>query len=110
MGVKPSVQIPIVIGYHITSLFAGKSAKARNHAELLGLMVHDPDIGTEELKKVRAKTLVIVGTKDMIRESHTRQIYDHLPDARLVILPGDHFIANKNPDGFNRAVEAFLRE
>ena len=109
-GVKPSVQIPIVIGYHITSLFAGKSAKARNHAELLGLMVHDPDIGTGELKKVRAKTLVIVGTKDMIRESHTRQIYDHLPDARLVILPGDHFIANKNPDRFNRAVEAFLRE
>ena len=109
-GVKPSVQIPIVIGYHITSLFAGKSAKARNHAELLGLMVHDPDIGTEELKKVRAKTLVIVGTKDMIRESHTRQIYDHLPDASLVILPVDHFIANKNPDRYNRPVEAFLRE
>ena len=27
-----------------------------------------------------------------------------------MILPGDHFIANKNPDRFNRAVEAFLRE
>lgn len=109
-GVKPSVQIPIVVGYHIASLFAGRSEEAKKHAELLGLMVHDPDIGTAELEKVRARTLVIAGTKDMIRESHTRQIYRHLPDARLVILPGDHFIANKNPDGFNRAVEAFLGE
>lgn len=109
-GVKPSVQIPIVIGYHIASFFAAKSDEAKRHAELLGLMVHDPDVGTAELETVRARTLVIVGTKDMIRESHIRQIYEHLLDARLVVLPGDHFIANKNPDGFNRAVEAFLEE
>ena len=46
----------------------------------------------------------------MIRESHTRKIAQALPDARLVLLTGDHFIAHKNPEEFNRAVEDFLTE
>ena len=54
------------------------------------------------------RTLVIAGTKDMIRESHTRLIYENLPDAELRILPGDHFIANKEPEAFNAAVGKFL--
>lgn len=109
-GVKPTVQIPIELGCRIAGLFAKKSADAKRNAELLGLMVHDPMIPAEELKKVSVPTLVIAGTKDMIRESHTRKIAEALPDARLVLLPGDHFIANKNPDAFNRAVEDFLNE
>lgn len=31
-------------------------------------------------------------------------------DDKLVILEGDHFVANKCPDVFNRAVLAFLRD
>lgn len=44
----------------------------------------------------------------MIREKHTRLIAQSLPNARLEIIPGDHFIARTNPEGFRRAVEAFL--
>ena len=107
-GVKPSVQIPIEIGYRIAKRFAGKSASAKSNAEMLGLMVNDPDVRPEELKKIPAKTLVIAGTKDMIRTSHTRLIAETIPDSRLVFLKGDHFIANKKPEGFNRAVLEFL--
>ena len=39
-GVKASVQIPIVVGYHIASLF--RNEKARQHAALLGLMGGSP--------------------------------------------------------------------
>lgn len=109
-GVKPSVQIPIVIGYRIASLFAKKSPEAKHNAEMLGLMVNDPNIAVEELKKAAARTLVIAGTKDMIREKHTRLIYENLPDAKLVLLPGNHFIANQEPEAFNREVEEFLSE
>lgn len=109
-GVKPSVQIPIVLGYRIASLFAGKSPEAKRNAELLGLMVHEPNIRPGELVRAAMKTLVIAGTKDMIKEKHTRLIYASLPDAELKLIPGDHFIANKNPDAFNRAVEEFLSE
>ena len=109
-GVKPSIQIPIEIGYRFAKLFAKKSAEARQHAEMLGLMVNDPNVRPEELSAIKAKTLVIAGNKDMIKETQTRLIASSIPDAQLVILEGDHFIANKCPEAFNRAVLAFLRD
>lgn len=109
-GVKPTVQLPIVLGYHTASLFAKRSPKAKENAALLGLMVKEPNIRPEELNGLTVPTLVIAGTKDMIRESHTRLIARSLPNARLVLLPGDHFIANKEPAVFNRAVRDFLGE
>ena len=107
-GVKPGVQIPIVCGYWFANLFAKKSRKAKRNAEMLGLMVNDPNVRPEELSDLHKKTLVIAGTKDMIKGSHTRLIAKSLPDAQLVFLEGDHFIANKNPKEFNRVVNAFL--
>lgn len=107
-GVKLSIQLPIVIGYKIASLFAEKSTEAKKNAEMLGLMVNDPNIAVDELKQVTARTLIIVGTNDMIKEKHTREIYGHLLNAELVMIPGDHFIANKKPVEFNQAVETFL--
>ena len=109
-GVRPSVQIPIILGYHIARLFAGHSPKARRNAEMLRLMVKDPDIKPEELKAVAIKTLVIVGTKDMIKAQHTALIKENLPNASLRVLSGDHFIAAKNPKKFNQAVEEFLKQ
>ena len=107
-GVKPSIQIPIEIGYRFAKVFAKKSEEARKHADLLGLMVNDPNVRPEELAAIKAKTLVIAGTKDMIKESQTRLIARSILDAKLVILEGNHFIANKCPEAFNRAVLSFL--
>ena len=107
-GVKRRIQIPIEIGYRVARLFAKRSTSAQRHAELLGLMVNDPNVRPEELWKIRAKTLVIAGTKDMIRESHTRLIAEHIPDSQLVLIKGNHFIANKKPEEFNRAILGFL--
>ena len=109
-GAKRSVQIPIELGYRIASLFAGKSAAARRNAEMLGLMVNDPHVDPAELRQIRAKTLVIAGTNDMIRETHTKLIAAGIPGAKLVLLEGDHFVAKKHPEAFNRAVLAFLNE
>ena len=108
-GVKRSVQIPIEIGYRIARLFARKSESARLKAELLGLMVNDPDVRPEELARIRAKTLVIAGTRDMIREEHTRLIAAGIPGSSLAFVEGDHFVANKCPEAFNRVVLDFLQ-
>lgn len=107
-GVKGSIQIPIEIGYRFARLFARKSEEAARHAEMLGLMVHDPNVSPEELAKIQSKTLVMAGTRDMIKEKHTRLIASHIRDSCLVFIDGDHFIANKCPDAFNRAVLEFL--
>ena len=108
-GVKRTVQIPVEIAYRITKRFAHRSAAAAQKAEMLGLMVNDPHVEPSALAAIRAKTLVIAGTKDLIKAEHTRQIAHGIPGAELVFLEGDHFVAKKHPEAFNRAVLAFLR-
>lgn len=107
-GVKRSIQVPIEIGYRIAGLFAKKRPEARKKAEMLGLMVNDPNVKPETLAQIQCPTLVIAGSKDMIKEEHTRLIARSIPGAELVILPGNHFVANQNPDAFNEAVLRFL--
>lgn len=107
-GVKRSIQIPIEIGYRIAKIFAGKSPEAKKNAELLGLMVNDPNVKPEELARILCPTLVIAGSKDMIKEGHTRLIARSIPGAQMVIISGNHFVANKNPDAFNEAILHFL--
>ena len=107
-AVKRSVQIPIEIGYWIASRF--KNPKARKNAEILGLMVNDFGISEEHLRQIQAETLVLAGTKDMIRESHTKMIAETIPQAKLMFLEGDHFLPMKRADEFNKTVEAFLKE
>lgn len=108
-GVKRTAQFPIEIGYKIASRFAAKSPGAKKSAEMLGLMVNDPNIRPSELAKLTMPALVICGSKDVIKEFHTRMIAESLPNAQLIILRGDHFIANKHPAEFNRAVDDFLK-
>lgn len=107
-GVKPSVQLPIILGY--CAACRGREEKARRRTELLGLMVKEPHIRPEDLAALKMPVLVIVGSRDMIRAAHSRLIADSLGEGRLVVLRGDHFIASRRSVEFNRAVSAFLRD
>ena len=109
-GVKPLYQWPIEIGYRIAKQFSKKSEKAKQNAEMLGLMVNEPHIEPSELARLTMPVLVVAGTKDMIKESHTRLIYKSLPNAQMNIIEGDHFVANKNAEAFNKVVDIFLRK
>ena len=109
-GVKPIYQWPIEIGYRIAKMFAKKSEEAKKNAEMLGLMVNEPHIEPSELARLTMPILVVAGTKDMIKDEHTRLICNSLPNAKLVIIAGDHFVANKNYEAFNTVVGAFLKE
>ncbi len=107
-GVKLTIQLPIVMGYGLVSLIGLVDKKARAKKELLRLMVKEPHIRPEDLGKLRVPTLVMAGTKDMIKESHTKKIHGSIPGSTLCIIEGSHFIAAERPEEFNRALEAFL--
>lgn len=107
-GVKITTQFFIELGYKITKIFSKKSEDAKRNMELLGLMVNEPNIKIEEIQSIKTPTLVIAGKNDMIKEKHTREIADNIPNAELSIINGNHFIANKESDSFNREVERFL--
>lgn len=86
-----------------------ESGEAMARYELLNLMATQPAIDPARLANLDIPTLVIVGTSDMIEAEHTQLIYKSLPDAELVLVQGDHFIAYDNPAAFNEAVDTFLK-
>ncbi len=107
-GVKRINQFFIELAYRITKIFSKKSKNIKRNMELLGLMVNEPNIKTEDLHSIKMPTLVIAGKNDMIKESHTREIADNIPNAKLSIIKGNHCIASKKSEVFNQEVEDFL--
>jgi pimeloyl-ACP methyl ester carboxylesterase len=78
-------------------------------AELMGLMLFEPNLSVKDLKKLKMPVLVIAGTHDMILRKHTRLIAKGITNSTLVFIEGNHFIAYKNPVAFNTAVDDFLK-
>ena len=109
-GVKLSAQVPIIIDYYKTKLFEEKNAENIYKTEMLGLMVKDPYIKRRQLRTLTMPTLVIAGTNDLIRESHTRKIARIIPNAELAFVYGGHAVAYENPHDFNSVVLNFLNK
>lgn len=109
-GVAGIFQAGVVIGHALLYLPAKTSPKALLKREVLSLMIGQPNITPGELSTLSVPTLVLAGTNDIIRRSHTEKIFASIPDCRLCLIKGDHTVARKNPDSFNKAVYEFLTE
>lgn len=108
-GVKRHLQIPIEWGYKIAKRQAHKSDAAKRKCEIMGLMVNEPNINPQQLKNLSMPTLVLVGSNDMIKASHSEKIAAALPNAHLVTLKGGHCISKDAPKLYNQTVEDFLK-
>lgn len=106
LGMKAGVIGGIYCSYFKECLAAAKEDKKEK--ELLQLMIREPHIRSVYLKAMRKPVLVIAGTRDMIRRSHTKKIHRLIPGSRLCLLNGTHFIASENSREFNQEVEWFL--
>lgn len=54
---------------------------------LIKLMLEQPHIDLSTLQKIKARTLVLAGSKDIIKEAHTIRIAHYLSNSQLLILP-----------------------
>lgn len=104
-GLKAYIRIPIIAEYKLAVMLKNKKRE-----EMLGLMVNDPQLTADDLKKIKSRTLVIAGKRDMIKGKHTTFIYENISDAKLSIISGNHFIAQKKSDVFNMEILRFLGE
>lgn len=109
-GVKRRVQLPIIITYGLFSILSMFHKKWVAKQEMFALMVNQPNISKEELETLDIKTLVIAGTNDMIKQSHTEKIHRYIKDSKLSLVPGNHFIAQNESKRFNKEIEDFLKE
>jgi len=75
------------------------------------MMLLQSDISHSDLQKIKCPVLVMAGDQDIIREEHTVQIFQNIPNAQLCIMPGEtHYMPASNPLYFNEIAEKFLRE
>lgn len=94
----------------LQALAPRQDAQAATQKRLLRLLLEQPQMRFEELRAIKAPTLVLAGQHDVVLEKHTRAIADNIAGAQLTIFPGaSHFAPQEIPQQFNERVEKFLR-
>ena len=84
--------------------------RGRRELKVTGMMLEEPNIDLKTLGKITAPTLVIAGDYDVIVDQHTVEIFQHIPNSQLAILPNaTHMVPFDDPATFNGVVERFLR-
>ncbi len=73
------------------------------------LLLTEPNINPDSLKKIKAPTLVMAGEHDVMPEKHTKLIADKIPNSKILIFKGaDHEAPVKISEKFNKAVLEFF--
>jgi pimeloyl-ACP methyl ester carboxylesterase len=57
------------------------------------MMVEEPDISREDLKKINIPVLVLAGEKDLIKEKNTKFIAENISDSTLKILEKENHMS-----------------
>jgi len=87
----------------------GTDQQSIKKKKLMSLLLDEPHITVESLKRIKAPTLVMAGEKDMVKEEHTRMIADNIPNSKLVIFKdATHYVPVEKIKEFNNAVIEFL--
>ena len=73
------------------------------------MMLYQPQIPYDDLKKIHCPVLVMAGDHDMIKPEHTLKIFQSLPSASLCIFPDSHHgVCQQHPALFNETVQTFF--
>lgn len=108
-GVQLGTQLPIVFGYGVCALLSHFFSEAEMKRQILGLMVKQPHVSAESLNALKCPVLVMAGSRDCIKRSHTELIARAIPDAQLCIVPDSgHNLFASQPNLVNQILLAFL--
>ena len=79
-------------------------------AKFMTMVTTEPTLTTDDLRRVSAPALVLVGDDDLIALAHTCELYESLlPAGQLAIVPGaSHALPLEQPDETTRIVLRFL--
>ncbi|WP_414839834.1 alpha/beta fold hydrolase [Carnobacterium sp. TMP28] len=104
---KEFIQVKLLYDYLKWAGIFSKSSQQRK--EVIDLMWHQLKLDDDDLKRITARTLLVVGENDVIQKSHTKKMSDLIVKSTLITLPDTtHFLMLEKPDLFNTLVKDFL--
>jgi pimeloyl-ACP methyl ester carboxylesterase len=108
-AVRPEV-LTLVKGM-VDAMPAGDAnPQVRRGRKVTAMMLDEPHIDVTALERIAAPTLVMAADHDLIRLEHIVDIFNHVPNSQLVILPNaTHLVPFDDPAAFNAAADRFLR-
>ena len=75
------------------------------------LLMNEPKINPDDLKAIICPVLVMAGSKDAIKEPHTKLIASKISKSRLMIFEkATHYAPQEIPNRFNKTVIDFFTE
>jgi pimeloyl-ACP methyl ester carboxylesterase len=78
-------------------------------AKFVEMLVREPHIPVDDLARIAAPVLVLVGDDDMVTLEHTVSLYRAIPASQLAIVPGaSHVVVMEKPELVNDLVLGFL--
>jgi len=105
----PFEQLPEIIRQGYTTLSPQPERAKIIFNKLVDLVLKYPNYSVSDLAKNGAPTLVIAGDHDLIREEHTLKLFQSIPHAQLLIVPGaTHISLLEKPDLLNKIMDDFL--
>ena len=86
-----------------------KKTKDNHEKRLFDLLKFQPQIEYSELSKIQIPVLIMSGDRDAIRLEHSVEIFNHIENSNLFIMPGaTHFGSYEKPDLFNLILNDFF--
>ena len=77
---------------------------------LTSLLLHSPRLSARKLQTISVPVLLIAGTRDLIKPSHSRWLARQIPTSQLLLMTGGrHTSIFHTPAPYLRAILAFLR-
>jgi pimeloyl-ACP methyl ester carboxylesterase len=87
-----------------------QDTKTKNAMKVIHMMQVEPNISLSDLHTIKCPVLVMGGDNDLIKPSHTLQIYDNIPQAYLWIMPySGHATPQRRKGEFNTKVFEFFK-
>ncbi len=82
-----------------------------HHRQLTSLLCNSPMLTKEQLESVTAPVLLIAGTRDVVKSSHSRLMAEWIPHAQLVLVKkGTHRSVFGHEDFYLKIMREFLEE
>ena len=81
----------------------------KNELDLLSLMVKEPTLTKDDFADFDAPTLVLVGSRDVIKPEHTDYIVSSFKNSTFAVVEGGHNIVKTNSEPYITAIDSFLK-